>query len=209
MQFTLLALTSLMGLTLAAPSPLLDARDKFQPCSTFGSNCATQDQRFCDASTGKVSVCHKFGSDCWIRYTQDACPAKREATSGLSAIEKRDKFNKCSAFGSVCNVDGNQFCDPDTGKLSTCRQVGWGTGECWIRYTQTACSAKRTPEYETGSAIMEGPVVKRDEFKKCDAFGANCAVDGNVFCQNGRKSVCHQVGFGSGECWVRYTAQTC
>ncbi|KAH7093557.1 hypothetical protein FB567DRAFT_544896 [Paraphoma chrysanthemicola] len=70
--------------------------------------------------------------------------------------------------------------------------------DCWIRYTQDTCAAKHEVEIE-----------KRDEFNKCSVFGADCAVDGNEFCLNGRKSVCHQVGFGSGECWIRYTAEAC
>ncbi|KAF2023369.1 hypothetical protein EK21DRAFT_118843 [Setomelanomma holmii] len=131
MKLTLLALTSLLTLTLATPTPL-SKRDKFDKCSVFGSNCATQDQSFCDSDTGKISVCHKFGSDCWIRYTQDACAAKREVT-----FEKRDEFNKCSVFGADCAVDGNEFCR--NGIKAVCQQVGFGSGECWVRYTAETC----------------------------------------------------------------------
>tara|TARA_R110002003_G_scaffold111_4_gene9434 strand:+ start:5302 stop:5706 length:405 start_codon:yes stop_codon:yes gene_type:complete len=134
MKLTLLALPALLTLSLAAPNTLLNKRDKFDKCTKFGSNCATQDQSFCDSDTGKISVCHKFGSDCWIRYTQDACAAKREADV---KVEKRDEFNKCSVFGADCAVDGNEFCR--NGIKSVCHQIGFGSGECWVRYTAEAC----------------------------------------------------------------------
>ena len=214
MQFTVLAITSLLGLTLATPSTpsLLNKRDKFDKCSVFGSNCATQDQRFCDPDTGKISVCHAFGDDCWVRYTMDYCTSKREAepvAAAVPEIEKRDRFNKCSVFGSACDVDRNEFCDSSTGKMSVCHQIGWGSGECWIRYTMDSCPAKREAVSEPEVVVEKRePVEKRDLFNKCSAFGADCAVDDNMFCKNGRKSICHQVG-GTEDCWIQYTAQAC
>jgi hypothetical protein len=212
MQLTLLALTSLFALSLAAPNTLiLNKRDKFDKCSVFGANCATQDQRFCDSDTNKISVCHAFGSDCWVRYTMDSCASKREPEPAIT-VEKRDQFNKCSTFGSVCDVNRNTFCDSNTGKMSICHQIGWGTDECWVQYTQRACpAAKRepVPEPEPVAEPEVAVVEKRDLFNKCSTFGADCATDGNVFCQNGRKKVCHQIGWGSQECWIRYTAETC
>jgi hypothetical protein len=208
MQFPILAITSLLGLTLAAPNTpfLLNKRDKFDKCSVFGSNCATHDQRFCDSDTGKISVCHKFGDECWVRYTMDSCASKRGPEPTVQ-VEKRDQFNKCSVFGSVCDVDGNEFCDSDTGKMSVCHQIGWGSGECWIRYTMNACPAKR----EVGAPVVQKrePVEKRDLFNKCANFGADCATNDNVFCRNGRKSICHQIGWGTEDCWIQYTTESC
>lgn len=197
MLFTTVLTFGLAGIAAAIPN--LAARDKFVPCSTMGSNCAVQNQEFCDPDTSKISVCHKFGSDCWIRYTQDPCAAKRSLEA--AEMQKRDKFDKCSVFGANCAVDGNEFCDADTGKISVCHKVPFSS-ECWVRYTQTACAAKREaqPEVET--------VEKRDKFDKCSVFGSNCAVDGNEFCYQGIKSVCHKVPF-TNDCWVRFTAASC
>ncbi|KAF2477585.1 uncharacterized protein BDR25DRAFT_338400 [Lindgomyces ingoldianus] len=125
MRFTIITAIAMLGLT-AMGMPSQDKRDKFEPCSVFGSNCAVQDQEFCDPETGKISVCHKFGSDCWVRYTQEACAAK----------EKRDKFDSCSVFGDNCVVDGNEWCD-GTQKV-ICHQIPF-TDDCWVRNTNIAC----------------------------------------------------------------------
>jgi hypothetical protein len=214
MQFTLLAITSLIGLTLASPNTLLNKRDKFDKCSVFGSNCATNNNRFCDPDTGKMSVCHQFGDDCWVRYTMDSCASKREREPTVQ-VEKRDLFNKCSTFGSICDVDRNEFCDSNTGKMSVCHQIGWGSGECWIRYTNNACPAKREaapePVVEKREPVVEKrePVEKRDLFNKCASFGADCATDYNTFCRNGRQAICHQIGWGTDDCWIQYTPYGC
>ena len=204
MRFTIVAALTVIGLAAALPDQVAK-RDRFEPCSNFGSNCATQDQSFCDSSTGKISVCHKFGSDCWIRFTQDACSTKREVKPE-GPIEKRDKFDKCSVFGANCAIDGNEFCDG--GHISVCEKVPF-TNECWVRYTAKACASKRDvdvkpkPKRDALNAIN-----RRDVFDKCSVFGSNCAVDGNEFCYNGVSSICHQVPF-TDDCWVRYTASSC
>lgn len=213
MQFTILAISTLLGLSLAAPNTLLNKRDKFNKCSVFGSNCAVDGNRFCDADTGKISICHQIGwgsGECWVQYTMDSCAAKREPEPTVQ-VEKRDKFNKCSVFGSNCAVDGNEFCDADTGKKSICHQIGWGSGECWVQYTMEACPAKREAAPEVAAPVVQKrePVEKRDLFNKCSTFGNDCAVDDNVFCRNGRKSICHQIGWGTDDCWIQYTADSC
>ncbi|KAF2010753.1 hypothetical protein BU24DRAFT_426960 [Aaosphaeria arxii CBS 175.79] len=199
MLFATSFILGLASLAAAAPNAesFISKRDVFDKCSVFGDNCASQDQSFCDSSRGKVSICHKMGQDCWIRFTQESCSAKREA----ELVEKRDEFNKCATFGSNCNTDGQEFCQD--GKTRICHQVPFSNGECWVRLTQEPCAAKREADVE---AIA---VEKRDEFNKCATFGSKCSSDGNTFCDGGIQKVCHQVGFGSGECWIRNTATKC
>ncbi|KAL5121408.1 hypothetical protein ACEQ8H_000479 [Pleosporales sp. CAS-2024a] len=174
MLFTVVATASLLlGLSLAAPTAnntptLLNKRDKFDKCSVFGSHCATQDQRFCDPDTGKISVCHAFGSDCWVRYTMDSCAS----ASG----KKREEVPAIPAH---------------------------------IIPAVPAVPATIIPPVPAVVLIKREPVEKRDLFNKCAAFGANCATNGKRFCQNGRQSICHQIGWGTDDCWIQYTAQTC
>ena len=85
----------LVPLALAIPN-LSVPRDEFAPCTSFGSRCAKHDIPFCDATTGKQSICHPVGNDCWIEYTELHCDSKRspagfpEHGKSEEGIEQRD-----------------------------------------------------------------------------------------------------------------------
>jgi hypothetical protein len=222
MQFTLTTLITLGLISLATAAPNgapLKARDEFVSCSTMGDNCATDANRFCDSDTGRFSVCHSFGPDCWIQHTAEACVSKRSTEEQADEFLKRDRFDKCSSFGDICKDDDNEFCDALSGKISVCHHVPFSR-ECWIRKTSKSCQqgAHNHDDHEH---------AKRDRFQKCSTFGEGCNEDGNEFCHEGRKSTCHHVPFTNGEfnilgkilfvrhtnfeleCWVRFGNEGC
>jgi hypothetical protein len=144
---------------------------------------------------------------------------KRTPMAAPHGLHTRDKFDDCALFGPNCAVDGTQFCDADTGKISVCHKVPFSNGRCWVRYTQNACGEEKR-EAEAEAEVIEREALevekrevmefeKRDRFELCESFGAGCETDGNTFCYEGRTSVCHRVPFSNGRCWVRFTAQGC
>lgn len=217
MQYTTLITLGLIGLATAAPNGTpLKARDEFVRCAAQGDNCATDGNRFCD-DTGRYSVCHNFGVDCWIQHTAQVCEiSTRTAQDQLDDLLKRDEMNKCSTFGDKCKTDNNEFCDAKTGKLSICHRVPF-SNECWIKYTQESCKGEPKPaehddddhdhddddhdddDHDHDDDDHDHDGINGDRFEKCKVFGEGCNEDGNDFCYEGLKSTCHHVPFSNGE----------